>query len=111
MAEHRTPAQLVEELRAEQCARWQRGDHVPAEDYLRRHPALQEDADNALKLIYQELLLREREGEAPLLGEYLGRFPQFAAQLRPLFAVHQALENEEPFPLPARETPRDWDLP
>jgi serine/threonine protein kinase len=43
--------------------------------------------------VYNEILLREERGETPRLEEYLQRFPQFAAQLKPLFEVHRALES------------------
>jgi hypothetical protein len=41
----------------EQRARWQKGEAVCAEAYLRDHPALQADPNYALKLVYQEVLL------------------------------------------------------
>src|SRR5262249_31009066 len=80
-------------------ARWQAGERIPAEAYLERHPALQADVEGALELIYHEVLLREGQGEAPQLDEYLARFPQFAERLRLLFQVHRALEAR---PLPDR---------
>jgi hypothetical protein len=91
VAEQPSPRQLVEALRAEQCARWRAGERVPAEAYLQQHPGLGADAGCALELVYQEVLLREQQGEAPHPDEYLRRFPQFAAQLAPLFEVHQGL--------------------
>jgi serine/threonine-protein kinase len=63
------------------------------EEYLRPHPTLESDPECVLKLVYQEVLLREEAGEAPRLSEYLGRFPQLASRLTPLFAVHRALES------------------
>jgi serine/threonine protein kinase/Tfp pilus assembly protein PilF len=93
MAEHLSPTQLVEILRNEQRAGWQRGERILAEAYLERHPALQADAACALQLVYQEVLLREESGERPQLAEYVQRFPQFASQLGPLFEVHRALES------------------
>ena len=39
-----------------------------------------------------EVLLREGAGEAPLLEEYLRRYPHFGDQLRRLFEVHRALD-------------------
>jgi WD40 repeat protein len=97
MGENLSPAQLVEVLRGEQRDRWRGGDRVPAEAYLEPHPALLADPECALKVVYQEVLLREESGENPQLAEYLERFPQFAAQLKPLFAVHRALESDSLF--------------
>src|SRR5438477_8567428 len=83
--------QLVEHLEENQRARWQRGEHVRVEDYLEQHPALQAFADGIVDLVYNEFLLRQSEGEAPPLEEYLQRFPLLARQLRDQFEVHAAL--------------------
>jgi WD40 repeat protein/tRNA A-37 threonylcarbamoyl transferase component Bud32 len=93
MGEQHTPAQLVEVVRADRRARWQRGERVPAEEYLARYPALQADVTCAVELVYHEVLLREELGEAPQVGEYLQRFPQYRSRLEPLFEVHRALED------------------
>jgi len=53
---------LVEEWTADQRLRWQKGERVPAEEYLQRSPGLQ-DAPEAFPLIYAEFLLREDFGE------------------------------------------------
>jgi WD40 repeat protein/tRNA A-37 threonylcarbamoyl transferase component Bud32/tetratricopeptide (TPR) repeat protein len=84
---------LIERLQDEQRACWQRGERVPAEALLAKHPGLEADADLALELIYGEILLREGRNEAPRLEEYLLRFPQFTAQLRDQFEVHRAMER------------------
>jgi tetratricopeptide (TPR) repeat protein len=93
MGESSTAEQLVEKLRLEQYARWEAGDPVGAEVYVQQHPVLQADPVNALKLVYQEVLLREACGDKPRVEEYLERFPQFGDQLKPLFALHEVLES------------------
>src|SRR5438270_8698604 len=93
MASEPVPADLVEALRGDQRRRWQAGDRVPAETYLQDHPTLRADADGGLELVYNEVVLREERGEAPQVGEYLKRFPEFADRLTPLFEVHRALES------------------
>jgi serine/threonine protein kinase/WD40 repeat protein len=93
MADEHTETQLLEALRSDQRHRWQDGDRIRAEAYVTQHPALQAKPEYALELVYNEVLLREQQGEAPHLDEYLKRFPQLAAQLKPLFEVHQALES------------------
>jgi WD40 repeat protein/serine/threonine protein kinase len=85
--------QLVAALRQEQRQRWQRGDRVPAEEYFRQRPALEGDATAALELVYNEVVLRAEQGEAPRLEEYVRRFPFLAGRLGPLFEVHDALEQ------------------
>jgi serine/threonine-protein kinase len=88
----RTPVALPA-LLAEQRERWGRGDRVPVEALLLRHPAPGADPEGLLDLIYQEVFLRERRGEAPGRDEYLRRFPQLAAAIAAQFDVHQAIQE------------------
>jgi hypothetical protein len=91
------PAQPVEVLREDRRARWARGERVPAEEYLRRHPALRADPESVLQLVYDEVHLRQTLGEEPRLEEYARRFPELADELGPLFEVHRVLwEGESP---------------
>jgi WD40 repeat protein len=90
------PLGLIESLVSEQRERWHQGQRISAEIYLEQNPSLQVNPSFALELIYNEILLREEEGETPLLEEYLGRFPRLAAQLRPLFEVHQEFGRRHP---------------
>jgi serine/threonine protein kinase len=94
-------AQVVAVLRADQEARWQAGEGVPAEAYLAMHPALPLDLEKALELVYGEFLLREGLGQAPTLDEYLGRFPQYAPRLEQQVRLHQALADHPWSDLPA----------
>ena len=89
-----TPMQLVEALRLDQWDRWQEGEAIPAEAYLEQVPVLQADADCAVELVYNEVVLRQRRGDTPRLEEYLERFPQLAGPLRRLFEVHDLLESD-----------------
>jgi WD40 repeat protein len=83
----------VRRLRHELRERWRHGERVPVEDVLAREPALHADPEGVLDLIYQEILLREERQERPRLEEYLGRFPQFAAEIEAQFEVHQVLQD------------------
>jgi tetratricopeptide (TPR) repeat protein len=85
------PAQVAAVLRADQRGRWRAGDPVPAEDYLRRHPAVAADPDGAADLIYNEFLLREARGERPDPDEYARRFPQHADLLRAQIDLHREM--------------------
>ncbi len=80
-----TPSLL--DLLVEQKARWERGERLPAEEYLARLPTLVEGEEAALDLIGNEVLLRQEGGERVELDEYLRRFPRLAAGLRDLFAA------------------------
>jgi serine/threonine protein kinase/Flp pilus assembly protein TadD len=86
---------LLELLRLEQQECWRRGDRVIVEAYFARHPKLRADETSVLHLVYNEVLLREAEGERPQLEEYVRRFPQLAGKLSPLFEVHRAIESDQ----------------
>jgi WD40 repeat protein/tRNA A-37 threonylcarbamoyl transferase component Bud32 len=77
-------------LMAYQRRAWRRGERTPVEAFLAQQPALREDAEAVLDLIYQEVILREQAGEAPRLEEYLGRFPHLAPQLALQFELEGA---------------------
>src|SRR5438094_45752 len=80
-AEHEAArAEVLRRLCAEQQERWQRGERVPVEAYLARHPGL--DADAVLELVAREFRARELLGERPGLDEYAARFPHLQAGLR-----------------------------
>jgi WD40 repeat protein/tRNA A-37 threonylcarbamoyl transferase component Bud32 len=96
MTEEQAPEPLVETLRRDQRERWQAGDRVAVEAYLRQHPALQTEADGPLELIYSEVILRKHLGEVPRLEEYQQRFPSLAARLEMLFDIDQALQGSMP---------------
>jgi WD40 repeat protein len=93
MTEDLTPAQLIDLVCDRQRLLWQGGERVPAEALLRQHPMLEADADGALEVVYNEVLLRAQCGETPRVEEYEARFPQFAPRLKPIFELHHALES------------------
>src|SRR5690349_1026450 len=77
-------------LRADQRERWSAGQRVPAEDYLAAAPAVRDDPEAALDLIYGEFLLRQEAGENPDLSEFQRRFPGHAATLGLQVQLHGA---------------------
>jgi WD40 repeat protein len=85
------PSELAAVLRIDQRQRWQAGERVPAEDYLRRHPAVAAGVEAVVDLVYGEFLLRERLGERPDVDEYRGRFPHHADALQAQVELHRAL--------------------
>jgi WD40 repeat protein len=86
-----TPEQLAGVLEIDLWQRWQRGRRLPAEHYLDAYPAVQADPECAVRLVYAEYLLRERQGEAPPAEEYARRFPALAERLKGQVALHRAL--------------------
>jgi serine/threonine-protein kinase len=85
------PEQLVEVLHVDQRERWQAGEPIPAETYLQKFPAVGENVETALDLIYSEFRFREDRGEQPSADEYLRRFPQYRALLESQLKFYSAL--------------------
>jgi WD40 repeat protein len=90
------PRRLASRLLDEQRARWERGEPVPVEDYLRRYPELRADREAVVDLIYQDVLLHREKGRAPRLSDWLRRFPHYEAELRAQFDLHEVLESLAP---------------
>ena len=79
------PATRLDVIREDQYRRWHAGDRVPAERYVALlPPAAREDA---LVVIWAEVRLRAARGEAPLVEEYQGRFPEYAELLARQFEL------------------------
>jgi serine/threonine protein kinase/WD40 repeat protein len=80
-----TDRSLVEVVLDEQDSDWQAGEFVPVEDYLGRYPALVEDQEGLLDLIWNEKRWRDQlnpdQHRAYIRQEYLGRFPAYHDQL------------------------------
>jgi serine/threonine protein kinase len=85
-------------LQDEQRSRWQRGEHILVEELLREHPGIKNNSEALLELLYNEVLLREQDGESPTLAEYVERFPHLAGPLKDQFEVHQVLESTGALP-------------
>jgi serine/threonine protein kinase len=86
--------QLVAVLQVDQRERWHQGERVLVEDYLQARPALREQEEAVLDLVYSEIVVREEVGDPAPPEEYLRRFPHLAPQLRRQLALHEALEDD-----------------
>lgn len=84
---------LVTRLTRDMHARWAKGDRVRVEDYIASHPALLDDPDAALGLIYEELCLCESQGESRTLDSMVERFPQWEVRLKRLFDCRSLLDS------------------
>jgi serine/threonine protein kinase/tetratricopeptide (TPR) repeat protein len=82
---------LITSLLEDQARRWRAGDRVRLEDYLARHPALRDDPDAMLALVFNEVGVREELGESPSADEYIARFPGLAREVAEQFEVHRTL--------------------
>src|SRR4051812_23106224 len=78
--------ELCDRLQDDLRGKWQRGERVHVEHYFQLHPALAQDEEAALDLIYCEFLIRSDLGDVPDSGEYLRRFPEHTQRLHFLFS-------------------------
>jgi hypothetical protein len=88
-----SPATLLAVLRIDQRQRWLAGERVAAEAYLEAYPALRDQVEPAVELVYCEFLLREELGERPALAEYHARFPAYRRRLEEQIEVHAAMSG------------------
>src|SRR5262245_9150252 len=71
---------LVDEM----VSAWKRGDRPRAEEFLDRRPELWGRPDEALRLVYEEICLRQEHGEPDAAGAVVARFPQWRDRLERL---------------------------
>ncbi|MFO0942632.1 MAG: serine/threonine-protein kinase [Pirellulales bacterium] len=71
---------------------WESGQRPIVRSLVQEIPeSLRDDA--TLDLIYNEIVLRESDGETPTLNEYLQAYPQYEAELIAQFEVHKAISD------------------
>jgi hypothetical protein len=89
-----TPTHLrgrLARLRQDQRRRWQDGERVRVEDYLREQPELADDEELLVDFICHEVLLDREWGEELSWDDYVRRFPRYAAALRLQQELDEAL--------------------
>jgi serine/threonine protein kinase/tetratricopeptide (TPR) repeat protein len=89
---------LAEMLVVEMNAAWRRGERRQAEEYLRRHDELSADSHAAVRVIYEEVCLRQDGGEDVSVLEIVERFPQWKNELELLLECHDLLQVQAPVP-------------
>ncbi len=85
---------LAGRLACEMADRWHRGERPTAQEYLDRHPPLRDRPEAAVRLVYEEVCLRQEVGEPDASAEALRRFPEWRAQLEVLLDCHRLLRPE-----------------
>ena len=86
-------AGMLEAVLDEQESSWNSGKRASVEALLDRFPALRDDGEAVLDLIYHEVLLRRKRGETPEHAEYCDRFPDRAESLVMQFAADLAMRS------------------
>ena len=81
-------------LRVDQSERFRLGEWVRSEVYLEAFPAVRDNPELALDLIFAEYLLREEAGQRPTPEEYSGRFPRHVQELKLQLELHRAVETD-----------------
>lgn len=94
-ADAATAEEWINLVRADQMRRWPRGERVLVEEYLAACPKFADDDAAVLDVVYQEIVLRDGQGDCPDVPEYVQRFPQHAARLKRQFAIHTALRDDD----------------
>src|SRR6478735_8026141 len=84
---------LVDRLAAEMAAAWRHGDRQPAEAYLGPHPELLDRPEEAVRVVYEEVCLRQECGEDVAADDLIRRFPRWAAELTVLLDCHRLLQS------------------
>lgn len=84
---------LVERLLEEMAAAWGRGERLLVETFFDRHAELIEHPHEAVRLIYEEMCLRQEAGEEISTVELTLRFPHWIRELEIVRDCHQALES------------------
>jgi serine/threonine protein kinase/Flp pilus assembly protein TadD len=85
--------ELTERLAAELAAAWRRGERLSAEAFLNRHPELHDDREAAVRLVYEEVCLRQEHGEDVSRSEVLRRYPLFQTELTVLLDCDRLLQG------------------
>jgi serine/threonine protein kinase/Flp pilus assembly protein TadD len=73
-------------------AAWRRGDRPTAEGYLDRHPELLDQSESAVRLVYEEVCLRQECGQEVTADELARRFPRWAVELAVLLDCHRLMQ-------------------
>jgi len=83
---------FLDDLLAELAESWRNGTRLRVEVLLDRYPSIREEKEAVVRLIYEEVCLREERGEAVLGVEIVARFPQLKSELEVLVACHDLLQ-------------------
>ncbi len=83
---------LAANLADAMVAAWARGERTTAEALLAAHPEVADRPEAAVRLIYEEILLRRDLGDEPAEAEILVRFPRWREELAILLACDRLVQ-------------------
>jgi serine/threonine protein kinase/Tfp pilus assembly protein PilF len=86
---------LAGQLALQMRRRWRQGEQVLTEEYLTRHPELVQQPAAAIAIIYEEIHLRQEQGQQDVWPAVLARFPDWQQQLQALRDCHHLLDAPE----------------
>jgi serine/threonine protein kinase/Tfp pilus assembly protein PilF len=92
---------LAEQLAEEMRTAWHQGQRPAAEVLLGRYPELGSHPQAGVRLVYEELCLRQEFGLETAASLFVKRFPQWQRELKFLLECHdllQPLDTEPSFP-------------
>jgi serine/threonine protein kinase/Tfp pilus assembly protein PilF len=72
---------------------WRQGNRRPVETYLDRHPELRDHPEEAVRLVYEEVCLRQECGPEVAADELVRRFPEWADELAVLLDCHHLMQT------------------
>jgi serine/threonine protein kinase/tetratricopeptide (TPR) repeat protein len=82
----------VEPLLQEMGAAWRGGHQTSVEEFLALHPELVENPDAVLRLICEEICLREETGTEVQIEDYVKRFPRWQKEVQSLLECRQLMQ-------------------
>jgi serine/threonine protein kinase len=84
---------LASLIKADLRCRYARGEAAAVAEYLERFPALREEGDRVLSLIYEEFCLREERGERPDPKRFCDLYPAWRDSIASQLRYHRMLSG------------------
>jgi len=92
-------------VKADLQCRYARGQRPAVADYLDRFPALRDERDRVVSLVYEEYCLREERGEPPDPGRFCERYEPWRDSLESQLRYHRLLSQVAGNPAPRPRFP------
>src|SRR5438067_2428196 len=86
-AHHESASPMAARLAEEMAAAWRRGERPAVEEFLARDPALRDRPEVVLRLLCEEVCLRQEAGEVVHAAELAGRFPDLQDEIENLLST------------------------